>query len=699
MQRLLGFPDGSFAVLFDVLCGNTTGQELVRVNVNGAVTGSYLAPQGVPLTAPPLVLAALADGTVVSLRNDPPNTVFEAWPADGSGPSATARVPGLYVYAGGTIPRLARNLAVGSDGSLTVLLNGATLGDVVLHFGPGLTPRWLYRYPLLANSSTLVAADGQPTVYYVDPLNNALVALDRRGGSAQGTTCSVSAVTVNASPASVTAGAVSNLTATVTSSGPCSGAVSWSASPSGGTLSASGNTATFSAGTPGTYTITASSVADPSRSGSATVTVTAAATCGPPSGTVVTHPANITASETWAGDGVTHSVPNSIAINGPATVTIQPCAIVSLGAGASITVNSGASLVAAGTGSGGSISFVRANAAQPWGILRGASPTSLIDLSWTMLQGGGAFGGGYGNSPIVGVGNGYFVTPVPVVRVNNVTIDSPQGGGVYFDAGGAFTSDSSGLTIRGAPGYVLSMGMMALGSVPPGSYSDPGNALPMVNVVGTFNVTLDTTIHRHLPVRIQTSGFRIAPATGNTPVTLTVEAGARVLFPRPNPTTPGAMVTFGTNGNSPNNLVGVLIAQGTAAEPIVFTSGEPTPAPGDWVGLWLDTATGSQLDHVVIEYAGGVNGISSNNCRPVGTQDQGALLVGDFETQYVPPANLLTNSVVQFSAGFGIDAMWQASGNAPDLTSGNLFQGNALCAQTFNSPVSGACPSLGCTAP
>ncbi len=514
VRRLLPFPDGSFAVLLDVLCGNTTGQELVRVNGNGAITGSYLAKQGVPLIAPPLVLAALADGNVVTLRNDPPNTVFEAWPPDGSGPSATARVPGLYLYAGTPVPRLGRNVVSGANGGFTVLLNGATLGDVVLHVGPGLTPRWIYRYPALASTSTLVAADGEATVYYVDPLNNALVALDRRGGNSTGTTCVVTGVSVAASPSTVAAGATASLTATVSSSGPCSGGVSWSASPSGGTLVPSGNSATFSAAAPGTYTVTATSVADPSRAGSATVSVTGATSCGPPTGAVVTHTANIGATETWVGGGVTHAVPNGLSINGPATVTIQPCAIVSLGANATINVNAGASLVSAGTGPGGSISFVRANAAQPWGILRGTSNTSLIDLSWTTLQGGGAFGGLYANSAIAAVGNGYFVAPVPTVRVNNVTIDSPQGGGVYFDAGGAFLSGSTGLTVQGAPGYVLSMGMMALGSVPQGSYASASNALPMVNVVGTFNVTVDTTVHKYLPVRIQSGGIHRRAGSG-----------------------------------------------------------------------------------------------------------------------------------------------------------------------------------------
>jgi hypothetical protein len=132
----------------------------------------------------------------------------------------------------------------------------------------------------------------------------------------------------------------------------------------------------------------------------------------------------------------------------------------------------------------------------------------------------------------------------------------------------------------------------------------------------------------------------------------------------------------------------------------VFTSGEAPPAPGDWVGLWLDTAPGSQLDHVVIEYAGGVNGINSNNCKDPATQDQGGLLVGDFETQYVPPSNLLTNSTLRFNAGYGIVAMWQttSANNTPDLTATDTFTSNALCAQSFNGTTTG-CTSTGCTAP
>jgi hypothetical protein len=104
---------------------------------------------------------------------------------------------------------------------------------------------------------------------------------------------------------------------------------------------------------------------------------------------------------------------------------------------------------------------------------------------------------------------------------------------------------------------------------------------------------------------------------------------------------------------------------------------------------------------VVVENAGAPSGIVSNNCRPAGPPDNAALIVGDFEPQYVPPPNLLTNSVIRFSAGFGIDAVWQAPTlNAPDLPAGNTFLSNALCAQSFNALSSGGCGTgFGCTAP
>jgi hypothetical protein len=524
------------------------------------------------------------------------------------------------------------------------------------------------------------------------------------GGSTSTPPCSVSGVSVSANPATMNTGATSTLTATVAASAACAGGVTWNATPAGGTLTPSGSTATFTAATAGTYTIGATSTADATKSGSATVTVTPLTpTCGQPNGTIVTHAANITANESWAGDGVVHRVPNSIALSGSAVVTIQPCAIVALGQGVTISVGGTSRLVSAGTSAARFVSFRRDVASQAWGTLRGVSATSLIDLTWTTLTGGGNFGG-MNDPTIAGFGNGYGAAPVAVVRVNNVTIQGSQGVGVYLDANAAFTGDAQQLTITGSGGRPINTTMMSLGSVPSGSYV--GNATDEILITGPSpNVFADLTVEdRGVPVRIAYGAMSISPTGGATaPVTLTLKPGVVFKFPRlGQPLAPGARVTFGTNGNPPNNLVGILNAVGTAAKPIVFTSGEATPAPGDWVGLWLNTANGSRLDFVEISYAGAPSGIVSNNCRLANTPDNAALLVGDFSTQYVPPSNLITNSRITNSAGYGINAMWQAGAlNSPDLTASNTFASNARCKQTYNALTPpGTCPvGGGCTAP
>jgi hypothetical protein len=523
------------------------------------------------------------------------------------------------------------------------------------------------------------------------------------GGSGGNSGCTVSSVTVSGSPANMAAGATANLAATVNATAGCATTVSWSASPAGGTLIASGNSATFSAPTAGNYTVTATSTADATKSGSAVETVTAAVACSTPTpnGTVVTHSANVSASETWAGDGVTHLVPTGFQINGSALLTIQACAIVALGQGATLTVANSAKLLAAGTSATRQVFFIRADPNQPWGILRGFSETSMIELHWTQLLGGGAFSGQMNNPGIAAFGPGYAVAPAAVLKVDNVLIDGPQGVGVYLDANAAFTADSQNLQIRNAGDYVIRTTMMSLGSIPSGSYT--GNLIDTILIFGpNANVFADMTIHdRGVPVRIPTGTMVIAPPTnGTTPVTLTIEPGVVLMFPKLPPNQPGARVIFGHNGNAPNNVAGILRAIGTPQKHIVFTSGEAVQAPGDWVGLWLDTATGSKLDNVEISYAGGDSLISSTNCRPANTFDNAALIVGDFSSQYIPPADLITNSLISNSAGFGIDAIWQSPGtdfSSPNLSATNSFIGNASCAQTFNG-VSGVCPQHGCTA-
>lgn len=418
--------------------------------------------------------------------------------------------------------------------------------------------------------------------------------------------------------------------------------------------------------------------------------------CGQPNGTIVTHSTDVSTNETWAGAGVTHRLPNSISIRSTAVVTVQPCAIVALAPGVTITVRDFAKLVSAGTSMTNFVVFRRDNPAQAWATLRVVHATALVDLNWTLLQGGGAFGG-LNNPTIAATGNGYSSPLSPMVRVNGVRIDQSQGVGVYLDANAAFTSDSKQLEIKRSGDRPVHTTIAALGSLPAGKYVN--NATDEILIHGPNpNVTTNMTVRDlGVPVRIPYGAMYIGPAAGATaPVTLTLKPGVVFKFPRVGGQ-PGARVAFGTNGSAPNNLVGVLNAVGTTTKRIVFTSGEATPAAGDWVGLWLNTAIGSRLDFVDITYAGAPSGIVSNNCRPITTVDRAALLVGDFSDQYVPPSNLITNSTITNSAYFGINAMWQAATfNAPNLTVTNTIVNNALGRQTYNGLLPpGTCPPNG----
>lgn len=88
--------------------------------------------------------------------------------------------------------------------------------------------------------------------------------------------------------------------------------------------------------------------------------------------------------------------------------------------------------------------------------------------------------------------------------------------------------------------------------------------------------------------------------------TLVIEPGTRVLF-----------VPRDANGDGIGDaevlVEGVLIARGTAAAPIFFTSAAARPQAADWKYLYLDFAREAELDYVVSEYA--YSGLQVHFCR------------------------------------------------------------------------------------
>ena len=91
-------------------------------------------------------------------------------------------------------------------------------------------------------------------------------------------------------------------------------------------------------------------------------------------------------------------------------------------------------------------------------------------------------------------------------------------------------------------------------------------------------------------------------STGGT--TLNIEQGTQINF------TQGSQIEVGYSSNS----YGSIKAQGTASEPIIFTSGAPSPSKGDWDGIFFEKGTmnGSILDFCEVSYAGGYSAYSGN---------------------------------------------------------------------------------------
>ena len=403
-------------------------------------------------------------------------------------------------------------------------------------------------------------------------------------------------------------------------------------------------------------------------------TAVASFVCGvTENGTVVTHANNITASETWAGAGTVHLIPNSISILAPATVTIQKCAIVKLNASVGITVQGAASgastakLLAAGDDvTTGVIVFTAMDATQPWGRLRGFNPNSLIELDYAVISGGGSVGGAQRNAVIAMAGASTL--PDPVLKVTNAIVTNTAGPGIYL-SDAAFTSDSNGLLVQGgagAPADIIDAPAMALGSIPPNAFGDSSGR--DILVVENANIFDNLTISTNVPIHFKTDSVHVgglAP-TFVPNVTLTLNKGVTLKFERAS--TAPTLVAFGDIGQSPDKNA-ALIINGTTDAPVLLTSAVlPTPAPGDWAGLWLITSVGSQLNNVIIEYAGGDAGVGPLSCGPVDPtthspyRHTAALLVGDGnDLQYAPPAGLVTNGTFRNNAGnFAIDSVWQS---------------------------------------
>lgn len=176
--------------------------------------------------------------------------------------------------------------------------------------------------------------------------------------------------------------------------------------------------------------------------------------------------------------------------------------------------------------------------------------------------------------------------------------------------------------------------------------------------------------------------LRVAPPADGPASTLTIEPGVTLRFTE----TSDSGLHVGTS----DERQGLLVARGTQAAPIVFTSGKAAPAPADWKNLYFAYTpdTGNAIDHAVIEYAGGFSGAQGYGCGPIDNDASVLILSGR------PASAFITNTTFKNGGGdTGLLLGWTSDASGPDFKATNTFTNAPTCAVSrWRSATGEACP-------
>lgn len=416
--------------------------------------------------------------------------------------------------------------------------------------------------------------------------------------------------------------------------------------------------------------------------------------CPEATGEGTEHATDVTDDETWTAATGPHYVTSTITVKG--TLTVEACATVVLSEGVSIYIGSSTDagkLITRGI-------YEEETATKPE-VVRPVTFTSAADDEyWGMLFVNGLGTAEFNTTALIRGGDagavstsrgGALVARGPndgtlrrMIAANILLVMESGSFGVTLESGAGFEeSASSAMLVEGTgrlptpagygasfdPVYPVFVEPPGVGTLPPGIYYGSTEASFAENdkilVVPRSAIAVDEQFRaRGVPYLIH-GDFYMRPATD---ATLTIEPGVELRFHvDPNGSNRGRM-SIG-DGASVDPRPVKLDIQGTADNPIVFTSDAPAPAAGDWVGLYLDASptTGNKLSHARILYAGADSGTNSYGCGP--RDNDAAILITDWR----PDDSFIQNVEVRDSAGGGIMSGWASDTEGPDLKSGNVF--------------------------
>lgn len=407
----------------------------------------------------------------------------------------------------------------------------------------------------------------------------------------------------------------------------------------------------------------------------------AAAGCPAPTGAGKTHDTTVTADEIWTAADSPHRVPFSLTLE--AKVTLEPCAVVLLGREVTISVGNSPKLgaiVARGevtTAADGSVAarpviFDAADANAPWGQLH-VSPGGTAELAVVAILNAGDTTFGDGGALRVS-GNAGGTNDAPVLRstlVDRVLIRGSRSYGLHLDGWGALREGSTTLWIHDSGSderpYPVRIEPGVASTLPRGLGTRGNRRDGILMTTSKAFSRDDTLLALGLPY-IQRGALYVAPAADGPPATLTIEPGVTLAFEA----SAGSGVLFGSTATRQ----GQLVAEGTAAAPIVFTSAQPTPAAGDWMALYFRhyPKTGSRVRHARVEYAGGDSGATGYGCGPEAADNDSAVILigqGDQGAEGPDTAFITETTFDHIGGATVIVSGWY--GDGPNFSTGNTF--------------------------
>ena len=396
---------------------------------------------------------------------------------------------------------------------------------------------------------------------------------------------------------------------------------------------------------------------------------------------------DVTVDQTWTAAGSPYVIANTSDFSIRAKLILEPCAEVLIGPGIDVTLRDAGSIEGIGTATQ-PIHIGATTPGQPFQrIYTGAGS---IKLAYTTID-----GGGYSNSPtstaasmIAAQGDGDDPVPQPLLDFDHVTVKGSATQGITLRSRASFSANSQTLTVTGSHYLPLRLSASSVSTVPTGSYV--GNGKDAIGLDTTVYVDADATVHdRGIPYLVGGDGLnselRVEASTGLA--TLTIEPGVTMRF--------DSMGWLTLQTGSGTTAAGALVAVGTAAKPIVFTSDAASPAPGDWQGIyfWGNADPRDRIDHARVEYAGARSAIQGRGCFSNGLESTVRNYAAiRFLGPGSPGSEIVTNTTITQSPTNGIDCGW--TGAPIDFLTSNTFVGIATCFTTYPEPTPpDSCPA------